>query len=75
MAMHCTPGDLSLVQATGSGCLIYRETSGRYVVSHEEEPTQRLTVATLAGAYAACRGWEQRRECDLPNDGVAAQAV
>ncbi|MEB3331054.1 MAG: hypothetical protein VKI83_00975 [Synechococcaceae cyanobacterium] len=60
MVTQCSPDNLSLVQATGSGCLIYRETSGRYVVSHEQEPMQRQTVATLAGAYAACRGWEQR---------------
>jgi hypothetical protein len=54
--------ELSFVNATGNGCLIYRETSGCYVVSHEQSPRQRLQVATLAGAYAACRGWEQKEE-------------
>ncbi|MEB3200231.1 MAG: hypothetical protein VKK62_06865 [Synechococcaceae cyanobacterium] len=52
--------DLSLVQSTGSGCLIYRDTTGAYVVGHEQAPRQRQHAATLAGAYAACRGWEQR---------------
>jgi hypothetical protein len=51
---------LSFVNATGSGCVIYRETSGRYVVSHVESPLQRLHAATLAGAYALCQGWERR---------------
>lgn len=51
--------DLSFVNATASGCLIYRETSGCYVVSHEREPRNQLPVATLAGAYAACSRWEQ----------------
>lgn len=52
--------DLSFVNATDSGCVIYRETSGRYVVSHLEAPRHSLHAATLAGAYAACRGWESR---------------
>jgi len=52
--------DLSFVNATGSGCVIYRETSGRYVVSHPEAPRSSMHAATLAGAYAACRGWESR---------------
>lgn len=52
--------DLSFVNATGSGCMIYRETSGRYVVSHLDAPRDSLHAATLAGAYAACRGWETR---------------
>ena len=52
--------ELSLVQSTGSGCLIYRETTGAYVVRHEQVPQQRRMVATLAGAYAACQGWESR---------------
>lgn len=51
--------ELSFVKATGSGCQIFRETTGRYVVSHEHQPRQQLKVATLAGAYAACRIWEQ----------------
>jgi hypothetical protein len=51
--------ELSYVGETGSGCLIYRETSGRYVVSHEQQPQQRRRVATLASAYATCNGLEQ----------------
>ncbi len=51
--------DLSFVNATGSGCQIFRETTGRYVVSHELQPRQQMKVATLAGAYAACRSWER----------------
>ncbi|MFN7900820.1 MAG: hypothetical protein ACK5N0_14385 [Synechococcaceae cyanobacterium] len=52
--------ELSLVQSTGSGCLIYRETTGAYVVRHQQAPHQRRVTATLAGAYAACQGWEQQ---------------
>jgi hypothetical protein len=48
--------ELSYVGGTGHGCLIYRETSGRYVVSHEQQPQQRRRVATLASAYATCQG-------------------
>lgn len=51
---------LSFVNATDSGCVIYRETTGRYVVSHQDAPRDSLHAATLAGAYAACRGWEAR---------------
>jgi hypothetical protein len=51
--------ELSFVNVTGTGCLIYRETSGQYIVSHKEKPCQRLQAATLAGAYAACKGLEQ----------------
>ena len=51
--------ELSFVKATGSGCQIFRETTGRYVVSHELQPRQQVKAATLAGAYAACRSWEQ----------------
>ena len=51
--------DLSFVKATDSGCQIFRETTGRYVVSHALQPRQQLKVATLAGAYAACRSWER----------------
>ena len=50
--------ELSFVNCTGSGCLIHRETSGRYVVSHAAVPDGQLHAATLAGAYAACRGWD-----------------
>ena len=48
-------GDLSYVGETGNGCLIYRETSGRYVVSHREHPRGSTPAATLAGAYATCQ--------------------
>lgn len=58
--------DLSFVNATGSGCMIFRETTGRYVVSREEEPRQQLRVATLAAAHAACRGFERREELQVP---------
>ncbi|MEB3166941.1 MAG: hypothetical protein VKO65_09775 [Cyanobacteriota bacterium] len=51
--------ELCLVRSISSGCRIYRDTVGRYVVLHEEAPLERWGVATLAGAYAACRGWEQ----------------
>ena len=47
--------ELSYVGETGQGCLIYRETSGRYVVSHEQQPQRRRRVATLASAYATCQ--------------------
>ena len=56
--------ELSFVNATGSGCVIFRETTGRYVVSREQEPRQQLRVATLAAAHAACRGLERRQEPD-----------
>ena len=48
-------GELSYVGETGRGCLIYRETSGRYVVDHQEHPRGKTTAATLAGAYATCQ--------------------
>lgn len=51
-------GQLSFVKATGTGCQIHRETTGRYVVSHPGQPRARVLAATLAGAYAACRTWE-----------------
>lgn len=57
-------GELSFVKATGSGCQIHRETTGRYVVSHPQQPRMRMLAATMAGAYAACRVWE-RRACLL----------
>ncbi|MFM7265267.1 MAG: hypothetical protein ACKOZW_06710 [Cyanobium sp.] len=54
--------DLSFVNATGSGCMIFRETTGRYVVRREEEPRQQVRVATLAAAHAACSGLERRNQ-------------
>lgn len=56
---------LSLVQATDCGCLIYRETTGCYVVSHQDQPKTSIRVATLPGAYAMCQGWRSHatRSC------------
>jgi hypothetical protein len=51
---------LCLVQATDCGCLIYRETTGCYVVSHQDLPKTSIRVATLPGAYAMCHGWRRR---------------
>lgn len=51
-------GDLSYVGETGLGCLIYRETSGRYVVDHQQHPRGRTHAATLASAYAVCQVFE-----------------
>ncbi len=48
-------GELSYVAETGHGCLIYRETSGRYVVNHQDHPCGKKAVATLASAYATCQ--------------------
>ena len=50
--------DLSLVNTIGKDCRIYRMTSGHYLVSRDDEPLNRQEVATLACAYATCRGWE-----------------
>lgn len=47
--------DLSYVGEAGAGCSIYRETSGRYVVSQGEQLQEGRRVATLACAYATCR--------------------
>jgi hypothetical protein len=52
--------ELSFVNATGDGCMIFRETTGRYVVSREQEPSQQQRVATLAAAHAVCRVFERR---------------
>ena len=52
-------GELSYVGETGNGCLIYRETSGRYVVNHQDHPRGKTPVATLAGAYATCQVLER----------------
>lgn len=48
-------GDLSYVGETGHGCLIYRETCGRYVVDHRDHPRGQTRAATLASAYATCQ--------------------
>jgi hypothetical protein len=47
------------VQATVSGCVIYREVNGSYVVSRQDRPLKKVRVATLAGAYATCHRWEK----------------
>ena len=52
----------NVVESSGSGCVIERETSGLYLVSHRSRPGQRLRVATLPCAYAACRGWERSEQ-------------
>jgi hypothetical protein len=46
---------LSYVAEAAPGCRIYRETSGRYVVSRSEQPGDGKRVATLACAYATCQ--------------------
>ncbi|KEF42710.1 MAG: hypothetical protein ER33_03995 [Cyanobium sp. CACIAM 14] len=62
--------DLSFVNSTESGCQIFRDTSGCYVVSHALNPGQRAITATLAGAYAACQGWERRiQPCPADSGG------
>ena len=64
--------ELSYGGETGKGCLIDRETTGHYVVSHEQQPHRRRRVATLASAYATCQGFEIGRQ----NSGLlAAQAA
>lgn len=49
--------ELTYVGETGTGCLIYREPTGGYVVRHEQSSKGRQRVATLASAYATstCR--------------------
>ena len=64
--------ELSYVGETGNGCLIYRETTGRYVVSHEQQPHLHHRVANLASAYATCHGFEMGRQNSGP---LAAQAA
>ncbi|MCS5691658.1 hypothetical protein NZK33_06620 [Cyanobium sp. FGCU-6] len=56
-----TYGELCLVRSTGNGCLIYRDMVGRFVVLHAAAPEEGRPVATLAGAYAECRGLEEAR--------------
>ncbi|MFM1799785.1 MAG: hypothetical protein RLZZ117_2063 [Cyanobacteriota bacterium] len=51
---------LCLVQATDCGCLIYREITGCYVVTHQNRHKAPIRVATLPGAYAMCEGWHRR---------------
>jgi phage baseplate assembly protein W len=61
--------DLSFVNSTGSGCQIFRDRQGCYVVSHALRPGQRAIRPTLAGAYAACQGWEPRLQEETATGG------
>jgi hypothetical protein len=54
MARECSIG-LSYVAEAGPGCLIYRDTIGRYVVRPGDQTRQSQRVDTLASAYAACQ--------------------
>jgi hypothetical protein len=54
MACECSVG-LSYVAEAGPGCLIYRDTTGRYVVRPGDQRLKIQRVATLASAYAACQ--------------------
>ena len=56
--------DLSFVNSTDSGCQIFRDRLWCYVVSHALRPGQRTMRPTLAGAYAACQGWELRSQAE-----------
>ncbi|MEB3354038.1 MAG: hypothetical protein VKM34_07360 [Cyanobacteriota bacterium] len=47
--------ELSYVGDAGAGCRIYRETSGRYVVSQGDRLQEGRRVATLPCAYATCQ--------------------
>ncbi len=55
MDNHLSSVGLSYVGEAGAGCSIYRETSGRYVVSQGDRLQEGRRVATLACAYATCR--------------------
>jgi hypothetical protein len=54
MGHECSVG-LSYVAEAGPGCLIYRETTGRYLVQPSDQRGQGKRFATLASAYAACQ--------------------
>lgn len=56
--------DLSVVNATVSGCVIQRDVAGGYVVSHRQVPEAQRRVATLPCAYAACRDLERHEPAD-----------
>ncbi len=55
--------DLLVVSATETGCLIQKDHSCGFVVSHQGKPAEKLRVPTLASAYATCRDWER---CGTP---------
>lgn len=61
--------DLSFVNSTGTGCQIFRDRLGCYVVSHVLRPGQHAVRPTLAGAYAACQGWEPRAKAETAAGG------
>jgi len=60
-------GQHNVVDSSESGCVIERETSGLYLVSHRSLHGQRLRVANLPCAYAACRGWERNAQAHPPD--------
>jgi len=47
------------VQTMVGSYVIYRDLNGSYLVSRQDRPLKKVRVATLAGAYAACQGWEK----------------
>jgi hypothetical protein len=62
--------DLSFVGEVGNGCVIYRETTGCYVVGLQEGPNQHRKVPTLACAYATC----QELGAKAPTDSICARS-
>ena len=66
-------GQLSYVAETAHGCLIYRETSGSYVVRQRDNSQLRRGIPTLAGAWAACNGLEP--PLNRRADGAAERAA
>ncbi len=69
MGADAMTSELSFVNSTGSGCQIFRDRLGCYVVSHELRPGQQAIRPTLAGAYAACQGWESRSQTEPASGG------
>jgi hypothetical protein len=51
---------LTVVAETLTGCRIFRETCGSYVVNHRDHQGERRGIATLASAYATCQQLEPR---------------
>ncbi|MEB3321910.1 MAG: hypothetical protein VKI81_03710 [Synechococcaceae cyanobacterium] len=64
-----------MVSATGTGCVIRRDPTGAFVVSHSLQPGRQLRVATLACAYAACRDWERHHPPHPDGGGEPAVAA
>ena len=79
MISNCThqahSSDLSLVNTIGKDCRIYRVTCGRYLVSQDDQPLHRQEVATLACAYATCRGWENVHHSSTASSPTAGPAL